>query len=29
MSATRFSIIITFCNQRDFIKDALDSALTL
>jgi glycosyltransferase involved in cell wall biosynthesis len=25
----RFSIIITFYNQRDFIKDALDSALAL
>jgi glycosyltransferase involved in cell wall biosynthesis len=26
--ATRFSIIITFYNQRGFIKDALDSALS-
>ena len=25
----RFSIIITFYNQRDFVKDALDSALSL
>jgi glycosyltransferase involved in cell wall biosynthesis len=25
----RFSIVVTFYNQRDFIKDALDSALTL
>lgn len=28
MPFTRFSIIITFHNQRDFIKDALDSALS-
>ncbi|MGD0404897.1 MAG: glycosyltransferase [Candidatus Acidiferrales bacterium] len=27
MRSTRFSIIITFHNQRDFIKDALDSVL--
>jgi glycosyltransferase involved in cell wall biosynthesis len=25
----RFSIVVTFYNQRDFIKDALDSALAL
>jgi glycosyltransferase involved in cell wall biosynthesis len=27
--STRFSVIITFHNQRDFVKDALDSALSL
>jgi glycosyltransferase involved in cell wall biosynthesis len=29
MPGTRFSIVITFHNQREFIKDALDSALSL
>lgn len=29
MMATRFSIIITFHNQREFIKDAVNSALCL
>jgi glycosyltransferase involved in cell wall biosynthesis len=28
MRSTRFSIIITFHNQRDFIKDAVESALS-
>jgi len=29
MTDAQFSIIITFYNQRDFVKDALDSALSL
>jgi len=29
MPVARFSIIITSCNQREFIKDAVDSALSL
>ena len=29
MPMIRYSIIITFCNQREFIKDAVDSALSL
>jgi glycosyltransferase involved in cell wall biosynthesis len=29
MRSPRISIIITFYNQRDFIKDAVDSALAL